>query len=95
MNSIILDIKYNKYIEFIHQYPDVGKIIIRFLNIKEYRLLPWIHIHKLVWDELSLNPNAIYLLEKNQDKINWDSFSSNPSIFEEIDIGEEYIKRYL
>ena len=31
---------------------------------------------------LSGNPNAISLLEKNQEKIHWEVFSSNPSIFE-------------
>ena len=32
---------------------------------------------------LSCNPNAIHLLENNQDKINWYGLSSNPSIFED------------
>ena len=31
---------------------------------------------------LSGNPNAIQLLEKNQEKINWEILSGNPSIFE-------------
>ena len=32
---------------------------------------------------MSENPNTIYLLEQNQDKIvEWDVISSNPSIFE-------------
>ena len=30
---------------------------------------------------LSENPNAIHLLEQNQDKINWTRLSINPSIF--------------
>ena len=46
-----------------------------------YKLLDWIDINKLKWDMLSLNPNAIYLLEQNQDKINWTILSRNPSIF--------------
>jgi len=29
-----------------------------------------------------LNPNAIHLLQANPDKINWNSLSGNPSIFE-------------
>jgi hypothetical protein len=29
-----------------------------------------------------MNPNAIHLLEKNQDKIDWFQISRNPSIFE-------------
>ena len=32
--------------------------------------------------QLSNNPNAIDLLEKNKDNINWIGLSSNPSIFE-------------
>jgi hypothetical protein len=31
------------------------------------------------WHNLSRNPNAIYLLEKNQDKIYWDMLSQNPN----------------
>src|SRR5207248_1632321 len=34
---------------------------------------------KIDWDELSSNPNAIYLLEKNLDKINWGYLSLNPN----------------
>ena len=30
--------------------------------------------------ELSSNPGAIHLLEKNQDKINWDELCYNPAI---------------
>ena len=30
---------------------------------------------------LCLNPNAIELLKENQDKIDWNELSSNPSIF--------------
>ena len=33
------------------------------------------------WSNLSLNPDAIHLLEKNKDKINWYDLSKNPSIF--------------
>jgi len=41
-----------------------------------------INIHNGVlvyWDALSSNPNAIHLLESNQDKINWSNLSKNPS----------------
>jgi hypothetical protein len=34
------------------------------------------------WYYLSGNPNAISLLEKNQEKINWYLFIEYPSIFE-------------
>jgi len=36
-----------------------------------YKLLDWIDINKINWESLSSNPNAIPLLEKNPDKINW------------------------
>ena len=53
--------------------------------------------NKIDWLRLSSNPNpnAINILKNNQDKIRWDYLSSNPSIFQIIDIGEEYIKNYL
>jgi hypothetical protein len=38
-------------------------------------------VNKLDWNWLSFNPNAIELLKKNQDKINWHHFSKNPNIF--------------
>ena len=58
-----------------------------------YKLRSWVDINKIDWIELSENPNAIILLEKNKDKINWriqliskninkinwDSLSSNPN----------------
>ena len=34
-----------------------------------YKVLDWIDINKLNWEELSRNQNAIHLLEQNQDKI--------------------------
>ena len=37
---------------------------------------------KIDWFYLSLNQNAIELLEKNTDKINWCNISRNPSIFQ-------------
>ena len=44
------------------------------------KLLDWIDEKKLClhwW--LSENPNAIHLLERNPDKINWDHLSANPN----------------
>ena len=43
------------------------------------KLLPWIPVAKLVWNELSGNPNAIHLLEQNLDKIFWNQLSENPN----------------
>jgi hypothetical protein len=48
-------------------------------NFVKYKLLDWIPIEKLDWSKLSENPNAIYLLEANKDKIDWTGLSSNPS----------------
>ena len=36
---------------------------------------------KVNWRYLSYNPNAIHLLEKNLDKVDWDHLSQNHSIF--------------
>jgi hypothetical protein len=36
---------------------------------------------KIDWYYLSMNTNAIHLLEQNQDRINWNKFSRNPAIF--------------
>jgi len=47
-----------------------------------YKLIDWINIHKLSWKKISYTPNAINLLEKNQDKIDLFWLSENPSIFE-------------
>ena len=47
-------------------------------------LLDWIDINNLDWYWLSVNPNAIHLLENNKDKINWKYFSKNPAIFKVV-----------
>ena len=47
------------------------------MDIFVYELLDWIDV--IHWDCLSINPNAISLLEKNQNKIDWDYLSYNPS----------------
>jgi hypothetical protein len=31
------------------------------------------------WESLSINPNAIHILENNIDKINWNYLSYNPN----------------
>jgi hypothetical protein len=54
-----------------------------------YKLLDWIDINKINWIWLSGNPNAIHLLEKNIDKIDWDFLSLNSSIFE---LDYDYLK---
>ena len=45
------------------------------------KILDWIiNSNKWTWDYLSLNSNAIPLLEANPDKINWDMLSCNQDI---------------
>ena len=44
-----------------------------------YKLRDWVNIDKIDWNWLSMNPNAIHLLEKNVDKIYWYYLSSNPN----------------
>ena len=67
------------------------------LKNKYKDLVDWINIDKLNWEQLSSNPNAIYLLEiRNEfenclsikaynnlrDKICWDNLSLNPNAIE-------------
>ncbi len=35
------------------------------------KLRDWIDINKINWHSLSINPNAIELLKKNKNKIDW------------------------
>ena len=51
------------------------------LNKPIWKLRDWIDLEKLDWSLLSSNPNAMELLETNQDKIHWYNLSFNPSIF--------------
>ena len=44
-----------------------------------YKLKDWINIENINWECLSMNPNAIHLLEKNLDKIFWKYLSGNPN----------------
>jgi hypothetical protein len=48
----------------------------KLLDNKKKVLLDWIPIDKINWDMLSLNFNAIDLLEENEDKINWNATSN-------------------
>ena len=54
----------------------------KLLIMTYYKLRDWIPLKKLNWDYLSFNPNAIELLEKNQDNINWNFLSQNPNAIE-------------
>ena len=52
------------------------------LNIPIYKLRKWIDPNKIFWFHLSVNPNAIELLEANPYKINWYYLSGNPNAIE-------------
>ena len=41
--------------------------------------MPSLYIDKIDWPALSVNPNAISILEKNIDKIHWYNLSVNPN----------------
>ena len=58
---------------------DVLKIVASYLVKPKMKLLDWVLLDKIDWGVLSLNPNAIHLLEQNIDKINWHSLSLNPN----------------
>ena len=45
----------------------------------QYKLLELIDIDKLNWSGLSVNKNAIHLLEKNFNRIDWERLSTNPN----------------
>jgi hypothetical protein len=53
-------------------------------------LLDWIDFNKLNPKLLSMNPNAIHLLDQNPEKIDWEYLSRNPNpnaihLFEQYD----------
>ena len=50
-------------------------------NTEAIPFLETLHLSIMDWNELSYNKNALSLLEKNQDKIDWFTLSSNPGIF--------------
>jgi hypothetical protein len=59
----------------------------------KYVLLDWIDENKLNWNMLSLNPNAIDLLEENIDKIDrsmWSILSANPNAIDLLKQRIEY-----
>jgi hypothetical protein len=49
---------------------------------KYLKLLEWIPVDNIRWYWLSENTNAIHILEKNLDKVDWDALITiNPNIF--------------
>jgi len=60
------------------------------IHYKYLKLLDWIPLEKLDFEYLSLNPNAIFILEKNINKINWYLLSKNPNA---IDLLNHHINK--
>ena len=58
---------------------DLLHIVASFHSKPRMKLLDWVDINKLDWDELSCNPNAMHLLEAYPEKIDWQYLSSNPN----------------
>ena len=60
---------------------DITLVISKFLIKPDYKLLDWIKIGENDYKYLSSNPNsnAIEILMKNPDKIDWEFISLNPS----------------
>ena len=56
----------------------------------KYKFLNWVNANKINWEFLSMNKNAIDLLEANPNKINWQMLSRNLNIFE---INYEYYEK--
>ena len=58
-----------------------------------YKLLDWIDIKKINWVNLcqNSNPNAMHLLEQNQDKINWKILSENPNAIHLLEQNQDKI----
>jgi hypothetical protein len=56
----------------------------------------FIDLSKIRWDGLSLNPNAIHILEVNQDKIDWENLSGNPNAIHILEANQDKINwKYL
>ena len=63
-------------------------------NVWTYELLDWIDPEEINWSLLSLNPNAIHLLEKNPEEINWSFLSRNPNAISLLEKNPEKISWY-
>ena len=66
------------------------------IDYTPYKLRDWLFIPLIqeIWDGLSSNPNAIHLLEKNQDKINWSELSGNLEAIHLLEQNQDKISWY-
>src|SRR5574343_87098 len=58
------------------------------------KLRDWISLEKIYWGALSANPNAIELLEANQDKIHWEWLSLNPNAMHLLEANPDKMNWY-
>ena len=75
---------------------DVLKLVATYLVKPKMKLLDWIpidwiYLNKIVWKELSKNPNAIHLMEQNPDMIDWKNLSRNPNAIPLLEANHEKI----
>ena len=49
------------------------------LDYTPYKLRDWIPQERICWASLSILPKAVYLLQQNPHKINWDWIHRNPN----------------
>jgi hypothetical protein len=61
------------------------------INYDTYKLPGWIYQENQSWYNLSMHKNAIYILQKNPDKINWDLLSRNPMAMYILEQNEDKI----
>ena len=59
-----------------------------------YILPEWIHQDKQIWQNLSMQPRAVYILEKNPDKINWNLLSLNHKAMHLLEKNQDKISWY-
>ena len=61
-----------------------------------YKLRDWIPIDFINWKYLSSNPNALFLLKSNPNKINWKYLSMNPNAIDLLKENQDKINwKYL
>ncbi len=58
------------------------------------KLRDWIPLERLNWNELSMNPNAIHLLENNVEYIDWKYLSMNPNAIPLLEANPDKINWY-
>uniref|UniRef100_A0A6C0L8U0 Uncharacterized protein n=1 Tax=viral metagenome TaxID=1070528 RepID=A0A6C0L8U0_9ZZZZ len=67
------------------------KVVKIYENILKYELRDWISLEKLDMNSLSYNPDAIDLLDKYPDKIDWQEIASNPNNEGSVRLIRKYI----